>query len=214
MWNTQLIFTLFNTESILFICNLNLHHGCWYLFLKPDQNAEVGDICDFRCGIDGRTNGSNNIWNQLGEKLFLHWIFKTISFIFHPITSDLEAPKSIHEIRLQSVSTGPIQIKYVSLKCLQYFWFDSQGLHSICKLFFLLSWVSFLWNFKIFKLLAPLLEIVLLIVFFRTNQQKANIKFCSWTQYNFCMNRRFWRIFAGNEKRIINCTGFKSGSFG
>ena len=120
MQNTEPIFTLFMIKSVVFICNLNLHHGCWYLFLKPDQNAEVGDICDFRCGIDGRTNGSNNIWNQLGKKLFLHWIYKITLFIFHPIISDLEAPKSIHEIRLQSVSTGQIQIKYVSLKRLQY----------------------------------------------------------------------------------------------
>ena len=39
--------------------------------------------------------------------------------------------------------------------------------------------------------------------FFRANQQKAKIKFYSWTKNDLFVNRCDWRIFAGSWKRIV-----------
>ena len=42
--------------------------------------------------------------------------------------------------------------------------------------------------------------------FFRANQQKANLKFYSWTQHDFRVNRCDWRILVGNE----NCLNWRT----
>ena len=45
-----------------------------------------------------------------------------------------------------------------------------------------------------------------IISFLGANKQKAGIKSCSWTQYDFSVNRCDWCILVGNEKRIMwNC---------
>ena len=36
----------------------------------------------------------------------------------------------------------------------------------------------------------------------RANQQKANLKFYSWTQYNFSVNKYDRRILSGKKKKI------------
>ena len=46
--------------------------------------------------------------------------------------------------------------------------------------------------------------------FFRANQEKGNINFYSWTQYDFNVNRCDWRILACDEKNINSKGLFES----